>query len=178
MASITKDPLLGIANLILLFLMGIMGLAGILALVGIPVVLVMQGDIIAAFTEEAGKAPAAGTIWMLAGVLVFAAGMAALGFLFFRHMKRIVDSVAEGDPFVPMNARRLTAMAWLMLAIQFVAIPTAGLGIAVASQAGENPGTVDAGFNMNGIIMVLTLFILARVFRKGAEMREELEGTV
>ena len=34
------------------------------------------------------------------------------------------------------------------------------------------------GFSLTGILMVLILFILARVFKRGAEMREELEGTV
>ena len=34
------------------------------------------------------------------------------------------------------------------------------------------------GGDGSGVILVLVLFVLARVFRKGTEMREELEGTV
>ncbi len=34
------------------------------------------------------------------------------------------------------------------------------------------------GISGNGLLLMLILFILARVFRKGAEMRAELEGTV
>jgi Fe-S cluster assembly ATPase SufC len=34
------------------------------------------------------------------------------------------------------------------------------------------------GLDMTGILLVIILFILARVFRHGAAMREDLEGTV
>lgn len=34
------------------------------------------------------------------------------------------------------------------------------------------------GIDASGILLVILLFILARVFRKGTEMREDLEGTV
>jgi hypothetical protein len=37
---------------------------------------------------------------------------------------------------------------------------------------------IDAGISGNGLLLVLVLFILARVFRQGTAMREELEGTV
>ena len=36
----------------------------------------------------------------------------------------------------------------------------------------------DFGFDGGGILLILILFILARVFRHGAAMREDLEGTV
>ena len=40
-------------------------------------------------------------------------------------------------------------------------------------------GTIQSNvFSLSGILMVLVLFILARVFRHGAAMREDLEGTV
>ena len=45
----------------------------------------------------------------------------------------------------------------------------------------KDPGdtfVVDSGFDVNGLLLMLILFILARVFRKGADMRAELEGTV
>jgi hypothetical protein len=37
---------------------------------------------------------------------------------------------------------------------------------------------VEGGVDFGGIILVLTLFVLARVFKHGAAMREDLEGTV
>ncbi|WP_370178175.1 DUF2975 domain-containing protein, partial [Alteriqipengyuania sp.] len=91
---------------------------------------------------------------------------------------RLVNSVHEGDPFAPENGDRLSMMAWLMLAINILALPVAGLGAYIAKTAGEEPGTVDASFDFGGLVLILTLFILARVFRHGSAMREELEGTV
>ena len=38
--------------------------------------------------------------------------------------------------------------------------------------------TIDAGLDIEGILLALILFILARVFRHGARMRDDLEGTV
>jgi hypothetical protein len=38
--------------------------------------------------------------------------------------------------------------------------------------------TTNADFGGGGLLLTLVLFILARVFRKGAEMRADLEGTV
>jgi hypothetical protein len=93
-------------------------------------------------------------------------------------MLAIVRSVGEGDPFIPANADRLTAMGWIMLAINIAAIPLAILGTYIASIAGEDAISVDAGVDFGGIVLVLTLFILARVFRHGTAMRADLEGTV
>ena len=36
----------------------------------------------------------------------------------------------------------------------------------------------DGGFDMTALLLTVILFILARVFRHGAAMREDLEGTV
>ena len=38
--------------------------------------------------------------------------------------------------------------------------------------------TSDFGITLDGILLAVILFILARVFRQGAAMREDLEGTV
>jgi hypothetical protein len=43
---------------------------------------------------------------------------------------------------------------------------------------GDRGNDVDFGLSFGGVLLALVLFILARVFRKGAEMRAELEGTV
>jgi len=37
---------------------------------------------------------------------------------------------------------------------------------------------IDGGLDGGSILLILILFILARVFREGARMRDELEGTV
>ena len=102
----------------------------------------------------------------------------ALALQFFRLLLRIVNSVGAGDPFAPENGDRLSAMAWLMLAVNLLALPVAGLAAYIANTAGEDAANVEASFDFGGLILILTLFILARVFRHGAAMREDLEGTV
>ena len=64
------------------------------------------------------------------------------------------------------------------------------VAVGTAEQTGDFEGFADfvEGFLMEdggvfnveltGILLTLILFILARVFREGSRMREELEGTV
>jgi hypothetical protein len=37
---------------------------------------------------------------------------------------------------------------------------------------------VNVFWDFTGLLMVLTLFVFARVFRYGTNMREELDGTI
>jgi hypothetical protein len=129
----------------------------------------------------AGSPPSAA--WGVTGLLVLTAVVFALAERFFRRLGEIVDSVSNGDPFVIANAARLEQMGWLALAMNVLALvlgafrdwlvhlADAALGNALLSKAG-------IGFSFPGLILILVLFILARVFRQGAAMREELEGTV
>ena len=90
----------------------------------------------------------------------------------------IVDTVGEGDPFVPANADRLTAMGWMMVATQLLSIAVVPFIIRVQDAFEETNATFDTDIDLGGIVLAITLFILARVFRHGAAMREDLEGTV
>ncbi len=178
MSRILKDPLLDIAKVILIISMGVFGIFSIGALMAIPFMVLNKAALYAELVEKTPNGPASDTIYLLMALAAMIAVMAALLFLFFRHIKRIVDSVAHGDPFISENATRLTAMAWLMLAVQFVLLPFIGLALYVTKRLGEDAGTVDAAIDPNAVIMVIVLFILARVFRHGTQMRDDLEGTV
>ena len=116
------------------------------------------------------------------GLLVSLALIMAALFLFFGRMRALIGSVGAGDPFVPQNARRLNTMAWLLLAVQVLAIPVAFLREHMAALAlGVEPSAAPFAFgrqDLVGIMLVIVLFILARVFRHGAAMRDDLEGTV
>jgi Protein of unknown function (DUF2975) len=88
--------------------------------------------------------------------------------------------VGEGEPFRPENAERLSRMGWIAVIVQLVILPVAALAAWMAPYLDK----VDADIHVNGgldggsILLTLILFILARVFREGTRMREELEGTV
>lgn len=118
---------------------------------------------------------------MIGAMLIGLAILAAL-FVFFARLRAIIDTVGDGDPFVPANAERLNLMAWLLLGVQALvaaAIPLALQMTDFARQFGEDADIhIDGGFDLSGIFMVILLFILARVFRIGAALREDLEGTV
>ena len=175
MNRFSQDPLLGFARIVLSFFIVVVCIAGAALVVALPLLLALQGPVIAELAADGAPAAA---FWGILGLLVMAAAMLVLVFFFLRHLRRIVDTVAEGDPFVPDNAARLQAMAWLSLAAWVVNIPIQMLGDWVDSVT--EGGSIHIGVGEDGtrLALVLTLFILARVFRKGSDMRADLEGTV
>lgn len=86
----------------------------------------------------------------------------------------------KGDPFIPDNARRLEAMAWLLLGVTILAVVVGELRSALANLADpQGAHAIDYSlYDLHSLLIVLILFILARIFRHGAAMREDLEGTV
>lgn len=171
----SKDPLLTVAAGLLWLILGVIAFAGLVVTLAIPGLLLVGADFVQA--PELGPLSTelkALICLLLAGV----AGVLYLLWRFFRAIQGIARSVSEGDPFAPVNADRLTAMAWTILAINLAAIPLAALGLHIRQMTGEEGGSMIGSFDLGGVILALTLFILARVFRHGAAMREDLEGTV
>ncbi|MDE8651067.1 DUF2975 domain-containing protein [Novosphingobium album (ex Liu et al. 2023)] len=182
MVSITRDPLLAIAKGVLYFLMGITAFAAAVCLVAIPALFIFQNDIAGELARDAPGLAMPQLLTALGLVLLLVIGLMAALFRIFLLLRRIVDTVGQGDPFVPENARRLTQMAWLSLGVQLISLPIGAIGLWIA-RATEGTDTnvdvhVDGGLSGNGLLLMLILFILARVFRQGAAMRAELEGTV
>ncbi len=142
--------------------------------IGFAAVLTVQHAEIRADVAAADLAPV--VYWsVVAGVLgvLVVLALAARAACELRH---VVPSVDPGDPFIAENADRLRRMGWLVLWIQVVAVP-------IELGARRAPKLTDVGFSEfgasgAGFALVLTLFILARVFRLGSEMRADLEGTV
>jgi hypothetical protein len=113
-----------------------------------------------------------GARWALALV----APVILLAHPLFTALLRMLDTVAAGDPFLSVNADRLRTVAWCLLGIQLCDI---GFGIAGAimdTAAGERISAWSPG--LTGWIAVLLVFVLARVFREGARLREEAELTI
>ncbi|NCP19260.1 MAG: DUF2975 domain-containing protein [Erythrobacter sp.] len=169
------DPLLTIAKIIVWFIIGVLAFAAFFVALGLPALAIFNGKVAA---ELAANDAPQNLVWYIAGLLAAVLCLLALALQFFRLLLRIVNSVGAGDPFAPENGDRLSAMAWLMLAVNLLALPVAGLAAYIANTAGEDAANVEASFDFGGLILILTLFILARVFRHGAAMREDLEGTV
>jgi len=99
-----------------------------------------------------------------------------LNHLVLSRLVAMVGTVRAGDPFVAANASRLTAIAWVLLGLQLLSILIGAIGEAVSTPG--RPLDLDAGFSITGWLAVLLSFVLARVFAEGAQMRDDLEGTI
>ena len=175
MTTLREDPLLGVARAILTFLIGLAIVVGTLLALAVPFIIFNQARVAEEFAKTASQ-PGGEVVGAILVVLVLVVALAALSFLFVRHLRRIVDTVRQGDPFIPQNAARLRSMAWLSIVMQAVALAAGALTIWLEEATKDFEANFD--ISIGGILLPLVLFILARVFRRGAEMREELEGTV
>ena len=177
MASFRQDPLLGSARILLTFLIVVMIAMMAAIAIGIPGLVIFRDAFVAELSQQYGStAGRYDLVWAFAGMMAFLLAIVAMGWRFLVLLRRIVDSVAVGDPFVPDNAERLRQMGWLTVAAQVATIPPAAIGRWIAHLLKD--ADFDFDITLTGLLLTLTLFILARVFRRGAEMREELEGTV
>lgn len=176
--SFARDPLLAAAHGFVLFAMAITAFVGAVFLVMAPVLVFARFDIMSHIETGEIEGLTASTFIGIGGILLVLAVMALLAFLFLRNLLRLIGSVDKGDPFNPVNATRLAAMGWLTLAIEAISFPAGLLAIWIAQSVKGADSDIDIGFSLTGVLLAIVLFILARVFRKGAEMRAELEGTV
>lgn len=172
-----KDPLLVIAKVIAVFMMVMMGIAAGALVIASAWIPFNQGEVLAELVKEGFTGQTGPVIWGVVGAMLLALVPIGLIFQFLREMVRLIDSVGE-DPFMPENGTRLSRMGWLVLAVQVSTLPLGALLLWLSQQVKSIDSDVDIGFSGNGLVLALVLFILARVFRHGAAMREELEGTV
>lgn len=181
MTAKTRDPLLLAGKGLTFFMQGAMAFGAVVLLIALPVVALLGTDLAGLIGVDDSDMPAGLPIWALLGVMLIGFAIVAALFVFFGQLRRIIRTVGEGDPFVPANADRLNRMAWLLLATQLLLFPAAAFGMVLVHWAEDFEGaeaSMDGGLDLSGILMVIVLFILARVFRQGAAMREDLEGTV
>ena len=115
-------------------------------------------------------------VMALRAAAVLGLAVFVLNYFILKRLLAIVDTVRTGDPFVAVNAIRLKAIAWALVALELLSIIIGAIGDAVSTPA--HPVDLDAGFSVNGWLAVLLTFLLARVFAEGTRMRDDLEGTV
>lgn len=171
-----RDWLLTAARALATIIIVLVCLAGIGVVVAAIALPLFQDRIFASILEYTGKH--LGPDFIVATeaffALVFAMGVCA--FRWLRQLRRIIDSVGLGDPFVPVNADRLANMGWLTVGIEALAFPAGAVAHFLTTHL--NRSHIEIGFSLSGVLMALVLFILARVFREGARLKADLEGTV
>jgi hypothetical protein len=118
------------------------------------------------------------TLIFVGGAVACATGMFLLALLTVMLLLtvQIVNS-AETDPFVEANARRLMQIGWLLLTMQVVGFAATMIMSLFPKELNAH---IEVGFDLSpiGILAALLIFVLAQIFRRGAQMRDELEGTV
>lgn len=150
-------------------------LAGVLILALLIASLIAEGPVMRAL----GVRPALSDSMLFIGMrLIMVIGICAVPVVHFvlTRLLMIVATVSTGDPFVAANAARLTAIAWAVLALELIHFAVGAIAASVSSAA--VPLNISWGFSLTRWLVVLLLFVLARVFEQGTRMREELEGTV
>ena len=175
-----KDPLLTAARLVIGFFI-VIGVIGIGALVIAYPALLLNQDAVAAELAKVNVKMDQAFYGALGIILLCVSGFLALMIWFLVLLRRIVDTVGEGDPFVPANADRLSRMGWITIGSQLLLIPAGAMVLwfaEVFKDAEDVHINGDVDISGGAIVLTLVLFILARVFRLGAAMREDLEGTV
>lgn len=109
-------------------------------------------------------------------VLAIVAPVMLFAHILLRNLLAILDTVRSGNSFAAANAERLQAVAWCLLALQLCDIAFGIADAAMNRAAGEQISGWSPG--LTGWIAVLLVFVLARVFREGARMRDEAELTI
>lgn len=178
MTARKKDPLLLAAKIVVGIANALVAFSGVMVTIGLVAVLTVARDEFSGALAEA-NVPEVG-YWALAGGFALIVAVLAILAVFLRILFNIIRSVDQGDPFQPANADRLAKMGWLTVAGHLLTVPLGAL-TAWVSQFEFGSGEefdLDVGFGPGGIVLTLVLFVLARVFRQGAAMRDDLEGTV
>ena len=173
------DAILKIGKIMTVLLQVIIGLviAGLTIL--IPVILFNSDQVTSSLAESGSTASLATVLTLIVVFLVAVIAVIATAFHFFQLLSRIIDTVSEGEPFVEINADRLSRMGWIVLFFQVAAFPIGAVAAYLATQMPDHIDvSADIEFSLTGVLMAVVLFILARVFRHGTAMREDLEGTI
>ena len=165
-------------------IIGIMMFAAVTVSIGLIALPIFSGEVTREVGENFINPDAYGLLPMLMIILAGVIGVLTLAITFLFQLTKIINSAGEGDPFVRINAKRLRMMAYVTLAIQGVLVVLTITFSVLQGKLGElKPDSEltlqsDLDVSLTGILMFFILIILARIFERGADMREELEGTV
>lgn len=127
-----------------------------------------------AFEVQGQQAVEAVWTWLVSACALVVPMAVCIHLIFTRLIALLRDAV-EGRAFSEINAKRLMTVGWALLVVNILDLVFGQISIWASEASGEYFGWT---FSLTGWFAVLLLFLLARVFREGAAMREDLEGTV
>ncbi|HZI87060.1 MAG TPA: DUF2975 domain-containing protein [Pyrinomonadaceae bacterium] len=170
---ISSSAVLPIANVLLRILI-VVNLLGGVAILALLVVMPNREWIMSAL-ELSPSSEAERVIMGLRAIAVLGLVATPLNHAVMKRLLAIVETVRRGDPFVAANTSRVKAIAWVLLALQILSLVIGAIANSVSTPA--HPLNIDAGFSINGWLVVLLTFVLAHVFAQGALTRENVERT-
>jgi len=97
------------------------------------------------------------------------------------YLRGVFETLVARDPFVPENAKRFAAIGIVLAVMEasgmFVAT-IVSIAFGVFAPSGDGVAFRFPNINWPVWLAVLTLLVLAQVFREGAAMREEQKMTI
>ena len=150
-------------------------LMGFLILALLIASLVAEGPVMWALGVR-GKGDNSTLILGMRAIMVIGISAVPVTYIILTRLLAIVETVRNGDPFVTENADRLQTIAWAVLGLELMHV-VVGIVASRVSTASQ-PLDIHWSFSVTRWLVVLLLFVLARVFDQGTRMREELEATV
>lgn len=111
----------------------------------------------------------------LEALLLSAALYVAALVVIINRLRRVFETLTQGDPFRPENVSRLRVVGLSLIALEVlgyaVRMTTVWLAPAIA-------GEIHVSVNLTGWFSILAVFVLAEVFREGARLRSDAELTI
>ena len=159
------------------FLLGVAILCGLIAVLAViaSAVQVFVPDVFDRIEDESLNLAETLGIAALLALLTY---VLWLGSRFFLLLAQIIETVGQGDPFIEENANRLRSMGLINLIVFAIsAFAVAGI-VAFTGIFDTTAEDLTLEVSFESLFLAVLLFILSRVFRHGAIMREDLEGTV
>ncbi len=150
------------------------GVGVVVVVIGLMVGFVYPEPFLEAARASGNAAPEALLGWLQVA-LPATAPMIVLIHIIVTRLIAIIDSIPSGSAFSIVNADRLRMIGWALFGTQLLDLVIGLYAVRVSEQTGDYMGW---GFGFTGWLAVLLLFVLAQIFRDGAAMRDELEGTV
>lgn len=122
------------------------------------------------------KSPEPDTILSNTALLLTIVIAAALTFVMFGHLVKVVKTVGDGNAFTTENAIRLRKIAYLSLGILASEFMLAWIGYFYHGSTRDGLRWFD--WDPSSIITILVLFVMARVFEEGVRLNDEAQFTV
>ena len=91
------------------------------------------------------------------------------------RLRRVFETLTQGDPFRPENVGRLRVVGVSLIALEAVGYL---IRMSVLWLAPEAVDSIRFSISLSGWFAILAVFVLAEVFREGARLRSDAELTI